>query len=315
MRWALALCLVTGCATPRFGDDLAPGFSVVVLPDTQNYFTGRTEALRAQFDFILRERVRLDVQAVLHEGDIVDLNSEEEWSEVSALFAGLDGVVPYVLTVGNHDLGAQGRATDRASGFDRFFPVERRKPTGVCPGAPENAFHTFQTRGRTYLVLALEWGPRAQVVAWAKEVIEAHPSHTAILLTHAYLCVDARPCNHRDPRAQKYNPHDYGTAALPGGTHDGQELYDALVVPYENVRLVLSGHIGDGGGAARRTLAGDRHELLANYQTYPYGGGGLLRVLRFTDDGRLQVRTYSPFFGVELTGDAHRFELPFPPRP
>ena len=51
------------------------------------------------------------------------------------------------------------------------------------------------------------------------------------------------------------------------------------------------------------------HQMLANYQFYPMGGAGYLRLLVFRGDGRVEVRTYSPLLEVELVDPDQRFEL------
>ena len=112
----------------------------------------------------------------------------------------LDGVVPYALAVGNHDLGRNGMTFTRDTLFNDYFPLERYKdlPTfgGVFDGEPEqltNSYHLFSAGGRDFLVLALEFGPRHAVVDWANKILDKYPDRWAILITHAYLYSDGHP--------------------------------------------------------------------------------------------------------------------------
>ena len=51
----------------------------------------------------------------------------------------------------------------------------------------ENSAHAFLAGGRRWLVVALELGPRPDVLRWAGEVLASKSDHDAVLLTHVYL--------------------------------------------------------------------------------------------------------------------------------
>ena len=99
----------------------------------------------------------------------------------------LDGKVPYVLTVGNHDLGEKGRTDTRNSWlFNRYFPYEKYSLDKHFGGAfelgkMENAWYTFRAGGTDWIVLSLEFGPRNKVLEWAEEVIRNHPNKNVII--------------------------------------------------------------------------------------------------------------------------------------
>ena len=38
-----------------------------------------------------------------------------------------------------------------------------------------------------FLIIALEYHPRDEVLAWANKIVAEHPEHRVIALTHAYL--------------------------------------------------------------------------------------------------------------------------------
>ena len=92
-------------------------------------------------------------------------------------------------------------------------------------------------------------------------------------------------------------------------TPQGSATYNALKV-YPNLFLMLGGHIA---GEARRTdvyANNTIHSLLADYQGYPNGGDGWLRILEFVPaDNAINVKTYSPKLGQYATEADSQFTL------
>ena len=168
-------------------------WSMVIIPDSQNYvksfadrsiFTQMTEWIRDHRD-------AFKIQAVLHEGDIVnnnnvinptsgDQNSMQQWQNARASMHVLNGHVPYVMAAGNHDYGTTD-AQNRQTFFNDYFkPTDNRlvdpahggilKGT-MSPGELQNAYYEFKAPdGRRMLILALEWEPRPATVAWANQI-------------------------------------------------------------------------------------------------------------------------------------------------
>src|SRR5688572_13364192 len=96
------------------GEAIAPGgWSIVVLPDTQYYARSYPESFAAQTAWIRDQADALDLQFVLHVGDITDGNSQAQWQVARDAFDTIEGEVPYVLAPGNHDLGELGSARTR----------------------------------------------------------------------------------------------------------------------------------------------------------------------------------------------------------
>ena len=138
-------------------------------------------------------------------------------------------------------------------------------------GQLENSYHTFEAGGHKYLILALEWGPRDETVAWANKIADEHPDHR-VILRDARLHVlrrDALRLAGQRRQASRGTRTPTATAKLPGGVNDGQELWDKLVRKHPGFMLTLNGHVLD-DGAGRLSSRGDHgnmvHQLLANYQ-------------------------------------------------
>ena len=164
------------------------------------------------------------------------------------------------------------------------------------------------------LIFALEWGPRDAVVAWAEGVAAAHPDHTAVLVTHAYLYSDDTRYDWATRgSSQSWNPHTYGTASDPGGTNDGEELWQGLVTRNGNFELTFNGHVlNDGVGYLRSTAqqGNSVHQMLFNAQFEPNAGNGWLRLIEFLPDGQtVRVKTYSPYLGQWRTDPANQFSF------
>lgn len=271
-------------------------FTVVVLPDTQEYADRYPAYFERQAEWIVEEREARDIRFVLHEGDVTDDNSDEQWAVADGALGQLDGEVPYAFSLGNHDLGEGGSAADRSSLVDDWFPPERFEDMegygGNQSGSSDNSWATFDAAGMSFLVLALEFGPSDETLAWAASVVEEHPDHRVILVTHCYMYHDDTRVGAGNP----YSPHSYGIDAL--GVNDGDEIWEELVSLHGGFFLVVSGHVtGDGTGylVSDGVEGNPVHQMLANYQQEEQGGRGWLRILEFVpEEDRVEVSTYSP---------------------
>ena len=289
---------------PQFSED---SFMLAVLPDTQYYSLNWPGIFTAQTSWIAANAQRLRIPYVLHLGDIVDLNTPVEWERAAEAMWLIEGIVPYALTTGNHDMGPYGNATTRYTLLNEYFSYDRTASWTSFGGAfetgkLENTYHYFSAGGRDYIVIALEWGPRDEAVAWADGVMTRHPDHYGILVTHAYMNNNDFRYDVTDTsRSQLYNPHHYGTA---GSVNDGEQLWQKLVRRHAFV-MVLNGHVlGDGTGyLASVTDKGNTcHQMLSNYQFRQLGGEGYMRLLEFMSDGRtVKVYSYSPLYDFFLT--------------
>lgn len=302
--------------------------SIIVVPDTQTYVKfGRNQGIAELMTAWIAENLdTLNVLTVLHVGDLVEQNgldqpageggnqtSPQQWAAISRAFARLDGKTPYVLATGNHDYGIES-AENRDTRFPEFFPLDRNPAwpdarVECCPNRDgvmtlENAAYVFATpQGRRLLVISLEFAPSDPVLAWAKELAarETYRDHLGILLTHSYM----RSMMYDNARIEK---EGYAVA----DANYGQAIWDKLVYPADNIRLVICGHIA--GTKDPRENVGFRvdpnhlgrqvSQMLFDTQTdgggwHGNGGDGWLRILEFSPDGRrVSVRTFSPLFAI-----------------
>jgi hypothetical protein len=120
-------------------------------------------------------------------------------------------------------------------------------------------------------------------------VLQQHRDRKAVFLTHEYLM----PSYSQDGRN--------GPLSNENARSQGQELFEKIVLPNENIFLTLSGHthgvalnIKRDVGKPGRTVV----EMLANYQFFEVDGErrtGHFRLLQFdVDNSEVSVNTYSP---------------------
>lgn len=324
----VALPVLAACSEPPPGAGSPPPpledsvFTIAVLPDTQAYTQDFPDIFDSQTAWLAREKDALSLAMVLHEGDLVEASWKlDQWERARAAMALLDGEVPYIIAPGNHDYGAtyeERNSRTRTTHFDTYFPQELflAMPTfgGFYPEGTrtDNSYQVFEYAGERWLVMALEFGPRPEVLAWADAVLADHADHLVIVVTHAYLYPDGEIYDWETHGAnQQWSPKSYGIAAA--GASDGQEMWDGLLGRHANVVAVLCGHaLDDGLGYSVNHGAGEVHQILANYQMNAEGGEGYLRLMHFdVARSRVHVRTYSPWLDAYKLDPANDFELDY----
>jgi len=263
---------------------------MIVIPDIQYVTLGYPEILTTTTEWIAAEKDGLDLAFVLQEGDITHNDTQAEWDAADEGFAVLDGQVPYVLCVGNHDMDDEGDT----SGFRATFPVSRFDGEPWFggtrePDAMDNAYFTFDVGGVPWLVISLTYNPSEDELAWADGVAADYPGHRGILLTHAYL----------GPSGER--------------TFLGERLWNGMVRHHASMTFVFNGHYVD-GEAAYLASEGDYgntvHQLFANYQDRPFGGAGLVRILSMDPAaGEVTVQTYSPWLDFYEEDEEHAFVI------
>lgn len=295
----------------RHGED----FTLIVLPDTQEYPKSHPHILTRQAEWIAAYARDLSIGAVLHVGDIVDWNEPIQWRNAKRSMGVLDGAVPYVLAVGNHDVrvsrsGGSDVLDRNGSLINEYFSVENGlRNSGLAgtfePGRLENTYSLFEFGGSRYMVVSLEFGPRDSVLDWANQVVAQHPDHKVIVVTHAFTAPDGGWVTpERFPNA---SPE--GSRFLPNAdpsVNSAASIWAKFLSRHPNIFLVLSGHI-DTKAMAHQVTKGQHgnpvFQVVTDYQFDPNGGNGWLAMLRFTADGKIIVRAFSPYLG------AHRYDI------
>ena len=280
-----------------FAFAVGDSFSIIVLPDTQKYSKTYPEIFISQTEWIAENADELNIVFVSHEGDIVDnWNKEEEWKNADESLSVLDGVVPYGVLPGNHDL-VLGNGPDF---FNQYFSPARFSQNpwfgGSFPeGKNNNNFQLFSGAGRDFVILHLGFCPSDEAIVWAKSVLKSNFERNAIITTHGYLNGNAER-------------GIYGCGERDGNM---QYIWDELVYPSPNVFLVLSGHIHSEAKRTDSNIWGKPvYQLLADYQGEGKGGNGFLRILTFVpDEEKIFVKTYSPYLDEFKQGKESEFVI------
>ncbi|MGA0597692.1 family 16 glycoside hydrolase [Enterovirga sp. CN4-39] len=297
-------------------------YTIAVLPDTQDYTNAaRVEIFKNMTNWLVDNKDSLDIQFVIHVGDITTNNSDaSHWPYAEEALRILDGKIPYSLLPGNHDQNTGNAANHSTNPLDIRFSPEKQAATnpgtfgGVYdqePNRSANNYHTFTAPdGTKWLVLSLEFGPRDDVLRWAGEVIEAHLDHRVILANHSYMNWAGRHDATGAPLYDEGTGYDYGMGSSVHGANDGETMYRELIQKYSNVSFTFSGHIfGDG---AETLVSYDQfgnpvHQMMVNYQngvaseitsdagqgSGGNGGNGAIRLLTIDpDNNAVYTSTY-----------------------
>jgi hypothetical protein len=291
-------------------------WTLALLPDTQFYSAKYPGVFDVQTIWLARNKEKHDIRYVLSLGDITDNGSEHQWRRARNSMGILDGKLPYALAIGNHDYSSpkDGSATTRETLFNKYFSPDdfKKWPTfgGLMKeGELENSYHLFSAGGRDWIVLALEWGPRDETVAWANDVMAKHADRRGILVTHAYLWENGQRLDRQTKKQNTYNPHDYQT---PGTMNDGEELWNKLVKKHD-FAFVFCGHIDSEGSpmlASKNEKGTTTYQILSDFQGRPLGGEGYLTLVEFLPDGKtVQVKNYSPLYDRYLTNPSQQYKL------
>ncbi len=297
-------------AFSSLADEKNESYSIVVLPDTQNYvkYLDADKKFLAQTNWIKANKDKLNIKFVIHEGDLTDDNSPEQWEKVKKCMSIIESVVPFAFCPGNHDIGHKGA---QKSPVCEYLNPEK----SASPGAQfermgdENCFsYKFEAGGEKYLVISLDLGPNDKMLEWANSVAEANPERKILMVTHIYLNNEALlTAKESKKSAACYGKHPDGSKR-----NDGLEIWDKHVKKHKNYLMVFCGHFESPN--AMKSSKGDNgntvHQMMANFQYGKGGGNGFLRILKFVpDEKRCYVSTYSPFLDEYVKDATNEFVL------
>jgi hypothetical protein len=288
--------VVTPPTTPPVNPADADGkFTMAVIPDTQQEVGTDTRFVN-RTQWLVDNKNALDLRYVNHTGDVVnwDTPNHEQYAVASKAMKVLDdNKIQNSLTIGNHDtaaVGVGGSAADpkntrtlvrNTTTFNSYFSPSRYPGiTTFEAGKVDNAYQTFNAADKKWLVLTLELWPRTEVVDWAKTVVAAHPDYNVIVSTHSYLNGDGSI-----DQSASY------------GSNSAQYVYDNLVKQYPNIKVVLSGHVGEAG--YREDVGVNGNKIVSYLGTFHSNTTNPVRTLEFdTKTGSLTTHFYGPSNGT-----------------
>lgn len=287
----LGLLLLTSTVALQAEDS----FTIAVIPDTQQEVLGANDTRFVnRIQYLLAQRSALNIKLMCQVGDLVNWDTPDhiQYQRASAGLKLLDDAkLPYVLCIGNHDtyaVGEGGSARDsrytkeyvrNTDTFNSYFPVSRHQIVRGTHMANkiDTAYHTLTAGDRNWVVINVELWPRADHVTYVKNILNAHPNHNAIIVTHSYL---------------NSNSTIY-TSNGGYGANSPQYLWDQALKGCANVRLTLSGHVGTHGYRVDTGTNGNKvYSFLQNYASNFDNHVRLLTIN--TKTGTIQSRIHNP---------------------
>ena len=257
-------------------------FSIIVLPDTQNYSQYYPALYTDQTQWIVNNRISLNIVYVGHVGDIVNTaNSITQYDNADVAMSlledpdttGLADGIPYGMLPGNHDLLYASPLR-----YNDYFGVSRFSGRAYYAGHygsdNYNNYSLISIGGMDFIIINLQFAPDSSVLNWADGLLKTHSNRRGIVLSHSIL--------------------NTGITAL--WTSEGQNIFNALN-DNPNLFLMLCGHMhGENRRVDTGTNGNTIHTILADYQSLPpNGGNGFLRIMEFESyNNQINVTTYSP---------------------
>jgi hypothetical protein len=269
---------------------LPPSFTIIALPDTQYYSSSYPDIFTNQTQWIVANQETLNIVYVGHEGDIVNsANKITQWERASTSMSyledpvttGIPDGIAYSVVRGNHDIGSL---------FDQYFGVARFEGRGYYGGHHannnQNNYVLFDFGEFKYISISLDYNPTSDALNWTTQILTEYSDRRAIIISHSIL---------DNPEGEWTTP--------------GLNIYNTVKY-HPNVFLMLCGHMHY---EARRsdTFNGTIiHTLLVDYQEYPNGGNGWLRIMEiWPESNEINVKTYSPFLNQYQTDPDSEFML------
>jgi len=199
------------------------GFTIAVIPDTQNYVDNTKKQPASIKDFLTEtaylaaHKNALNLVFVTHVGDVVQhgdgtngapgdksYGGQTEWDRaLCAMKVLADANIPFGMSPGNHDYdnfsyskGSNRPLTSKVM-WNRYFGSRSWlfafKPwyggasdqLAYDPGL--SSFQIFEAGGKNFLHISLQMEASDAALAWAQGVIDAHPNYATIVTTHSYL--------------------------------------------------------------------------------------------------------------------------------
>lgn len=322
----IAFLLATGC--PKSPGDTAEHvtFTVLALPDTQEYADAHPDIFDAQTQWAVDVADEFSVAMVTHLGDVVDRGpSDRQWENARGSLEILEtGGVPYGIAMGNHDhmygypSDVDHSCSDSYTDLDctSAHYLQYAGPSftegqswfgGASPSGTSN-WQSFQAGGFEWLFLNLAVDVPAAELAWAQGVLDEHPAALVHVSTHRYLhdfrVVELMPELLHAVLPGRYNALVYqlGDPEYYIDSTTAEELWGDFIAVNPNIYMVQCGHVDAEYRQVSENQAGlPVHELLTDFQSYhDNGGDGWLKRLDYdVTAGTISVSTYSPTLGRE----------------
>lgn len=250
--------------------------SFVQIGDTQS---ANETQLQSIVDFIFDNKVVLDIQYVVHMGDIVGVyNNETNWKIGNTAFSQLTDYVAFGWLAGDND----GESAQYLG--DNYYAFNASNYPNMTSSYDQgrNTAQFFNFSGIEILFVNLEYFANENALQWFESLYQQYENAIVIFSTHSYL--------------------DFV------GDYTEDTINSTYLDAYPRVKLVLCGHLV----YAIHQEANGRQEILFNYQRvldYFPDLSDFVRVYTVFDDGTVDAWTYSQLRDTYLTDSANQFSF------
>ncbi|MFD2114742.1 LamG-like jellyroll fold domain-containing protein [Paenibacillus yanchengensis] len=218
-------------------------YTIAVIPDTQ-YLISHQPAFTNYMTWIRDNAEKLNIELAIQVGDLVDApRNDAQWTSSSNGMKLLDGVMPYVFSTGNHDMVITKDPPKRdTTKYNQYYPYEKysKEPTfggAFKEGMMDNTYHFVTIKDVEYMIVAMEFAPNDEVLAWANEAVAANKDKRVIITTHSYMY-------HTGEQITNKKGHSDPPSAYLADGNNGDDQWNEFVSKHKNIILVTSGHIG-----------------------------------------------------------------------
>ena len=274
-------------------------FTIIGIPDTQHYTdnVNNNQYFYDQMNWIVANKDALNIVYVSQLGDCVENGDtyDSEWQVVNTAWTivedpvttGLVDGMPYGLNVGNHD-----QSSGSTLKYNEYFGISRFQGRAYYGGHygsdNDNHYELFSAAGMDFIIVDLEYDstPEQDVLDWGDALLKTYSNRRAIVVSHYIIDADDDAI-----------PNAFGA--------QGQIIYDNLK-DNSNLFFMLCGHRSEEGRRSDVFNGNTIYTLLSDYQGYPNGGNGFLRIMEFRpSENKIYVSTYSPSLNqFEIDGNS-----------
>ena len=323
-------------------------YSIAAIGDIQYSSEFYPQTLKPMYQWIVDNMQENNTVYSIGLGDITNRDTYYEWENAREAMSVMDGVLPYSVIRGNHDLknysasandkyhGSSVGASSKGYAFDEYFAVDTDSDTdyidqfkGENAGTYEEGsvmctYTTLEVAKSKWLILNLDYAASDKILEWASDIVESYPDHRVIVSTHGYLSRNGVHITEGGYVGEK----GASGVKVPGGYTDvnyGVNIWEEFVSCHENIAIVLSGHISSTVNPVfqRKGRNGNTvTEILIDGQSIDnrYDGLGFATMLYFNEDGtKLEIEHYSAtvgkyyrtanFIEVDLTAEGEDYDF------
>lgn len=276
-------------------------FSIIQIGDTQKLTAYSSPQYSALTNWIANQSTALNLKAVIHTGDIVELstNASEYVDANTSMNILYNANIPYLWTAGNHDQFTAGNpnGTWYGTGYSAFNAtlMSARPYWESSLNDGKNTAIKFTFNGHVFLIIDLEYLANSSTITWMTDLFNANPNANIIVGTHSY----------------RNNTLGFGLTAdeAAWGT-----AFNTTLNGYSNVFLVVSGHVNDQDTNTNMTSINGREEILFNYQPHDMPSGAATARIYTFDISALTctATTYEVYDDTWVTDAYNQFSFNLP---